>query len=76
MHLDVASVLFSAFVPQALLANMASLYAVYHGPKGLTEIADRVHGLTAVLAAGTKKLGLGLEANTFFDTLTIKVGCS
>ncbi|WIA42495.1 hypothetical protein OEZ86_008483 [Tetradesmus obliquus] len=58
---------------QALLANMAALYAVYHGPKGLTEIADRVHGLTAVLAAGAKKLGLAPTANNFFDTLTIKV---
>jgi glycine dehydrogenase len=58
---------------QALLANMASLYAVYHGPKGLTEIADRVHGLTAVLAAGAKKLGLAPIAENFFDTVTIKV---
>jgi glycine dehydrogenase len=58
---------------QALLANMASLYAVYHGPKGLTEIADRVHGLTAVLAAGAKKLGLTPTADNFFDTVTIKV---
>lgn len=37
---------------QALLANIAACYAVYHGPKGLTNIADRVHGLTAVLAKG------------------------
>eukprot|EP00882_Tetradesmus_deserticola_P027446 GHRQ01030381.1.p3 GENE.GHRQ01030381.1~~GHRQ01030381.1.p3 ORF type:complete len:113 (-),score=56.13 GHRQ01030381.1:152-490(-) len=58
---------------QALLANMASLYAVYHGPKGLTEIADRVHGLAAVLAAGAAKLGLEPTAESFFDTVTIKV---
>eukprot|EP00878_Enallax_costatus_P002717 GHUV01002906.1.p1 GENE.GHUV01002906.1~~GHUV01002906.1.p1 ORF type:complete len:1040 (+),score=283.63 GHUV01002906.1:423-3122(+) len=58
---------------QALLANMASLYAVYHGPEGLTAIADRVHGLTAVLAEGAKKLGLSTTADNFFDTLTINV---
>lgn len=58
---------------QALLANMASLYAVYHGPKGLTAIADRVHGLTAVLAEGAKKLGLSVTADNFFDTITINV---
>lgn len=58
---------------QALLANMASLFAVYHGPKGLTAIADRVHGLTAVLAAGVEKLGLSTTADNFFDTLTINV---
>ena len=44
--------------PQALLANIAALYGVYHGPKGLVEIADRVHGLAATLAAGAAKLGL------------------
>jgi hypothetical protein len=44
--------------PQALLANISALYGVYHGPKGLTEIADRVHGLAATLAEGAKKLGL------------------
>jgi hypothetical protein len=46
------------FTPQALLANISALYGVYHGPKGLTEIADRVHGLASTLAAGAKKLGL------------------
>lgn len=58
---------------QALLANMASLYGVYHGPEGLTRIADRVHGLACVLAAGAKKLGLSTVSDTFFDTLTVKV---
>ena len=43
---------------QALLANMASLYACYHGPEGLKKIAERVHSLTHILAAGLKKLGL------------------
>ena len=42
---------------QALLANMASMYAVYHGPEGLKEIAQRVHALTGILAAGLEKLG-------------------
>ena len=59
--------------PQALLANIAALYGVYHGPKGLTEIADRVHGLAATLAAGAKKLGLGVPAAPFFDTVAITV---
>ena len=38
---------------QALLANIAAMYAVYHGPQGLTDIANRVHGLAGLLAAGT-----------------------
>ena len=42
---------------QALLANMASLYAVYHGPEGLKKIAERIHKLTKILAAGLEKLG-------------------
>eukprot|EP00879_Flechtneria_rotunda_P015478 GHRR01016186.1.p1 GENE.GHRR01016186.1~~GHRR01016186.1.p1 ORF type:complete len:867 (+),score=288.87 GHRR01016186.1:388-2601(+) len=58
---------------QALLANMAALYAVYHGPEGLTRIADRVHGLAAVLAEAARKLGLQPVSDTFFDTVTIKV---
>ena len=44
--------------PQALLANISALYAVYHGPEGLKTIADRVHGLACVFAAGAKKMGL------------------
>jgi glycine dehydrogenase len=42
---------------QALLANMASMYAVYHGPEGLKKIAQRIHALTKILAAGLEKLG-------------------
>jgi glycine dehydrogenase len=42
---------------QVLLANIASMYAVYHGPKGLTQIANRVHHLTAILAKGLSALG-------------------
>ncbi len=58
---------------QALLANMASLYAVYHGPEGLKAIAGRVHGMTCVLARGLKDLGLSSVEGMFFDTLTFKV---
>ena len=59
---------------QVLLAVMASMYAVYHGPAGLATIAARVHRLTAVLAAGLKKLGLAIVNDTFFDTLTLATG--
>lgn len=58
---------------QALLANIAAMYAVYHGPEGLTAIADRTHGLAAVLAAGAKKLGLEVGDKPFFDTVRIGV---
>src|SRR5580704_16124988 len=57
---------------QALLAIMASMYAVYHGPKGLRTIAERVHRLTYVLAAGLKQLGLAPLNEHFFDTLTVR----
>ncbi len=56
---------------QALLANMASMYAVYHGPEGLKQIALRVHAFTAALAAGLKKLGFNGLDEPFFDTLKI-----
>ena len=56
---------------QALLANMAAMYAVYHGPDGLSKIADRVHGFAQVIAAHVEKLGFKIENETFFDTLTI-----
>ncbi len=58
---------------QALLANIASMYAVYHGPEGLKKIAERIHGLTAVLAGGLERLGFPPDNKTFFDTLTISV---
>jgi glycine dehydrogenase len=59
---------------QALLASMASMYAVYHGPEGLRGIARRVHQLTALLAAGLEKLpGIALRKQPFFDTLTVLV---
>ncbi|MEE1948087.1 aminomethyl-transferring glycine dehydrogenase [Pseudomonas alcaligenes] len=59
---------------QVLLANMASCYAVYHGPQGLKRIAQRVHRLTAVLAAGLEQKGVKRDNQFFFDTLTLDVG--
>ncbi|MBE4591080.1 glycine dehydrogenase (aminomethyl-transferring) [Vibrio navarrensis] len=59
---------------QALLANMASFYAVYHGAQGLRTIARRTHHMTAILAAGLTKTGFELAHNAFFDTITIKTG--
>ncbi|UTZ33145.1 aminomethyl-transferring glycine dehydrogenase [Vibrio campbellii] len=56
---------------QALLANMASFYAVYHGAEGLRTIARRTHHMTAILAAGLTKGGFELAHNSFFDTITI-----
>ena len=58
---------------QALLANMASLYACYHGPEGLRKIAERIHQLTARLASGLANLNFISINKTFFDTLTISV---
>ncbi|CAM0140339.1 glycine decarboxylase subunit P [Umbelopsis sp. WA50703] len=58
---------------QALLANMAAMYAVYHGPDGLKAIAQRIHNLTAVLAEGIKQSGHSIENPAFFDTLSVKV---
>ncbi|KAL0394165.1 UNVERIFIED_CONTAM: Glycine dehydrogenase (decarboxylating), mitochondrial [Sesamum latifolium] len=58
---------------QALLANMAAMYAVYHGPEGLKTIAQRVHGLAGTFAAGLKKLGsVEVQALPFFDTVKVK----
>jgi glycine dehydrogenase len=58
---------------QVLLAVMASMYAVYHGPQGLTEIAQRVRAHTALAAAGAAKLGLVARSGAFFDTLRFDV---
>ncbi|CAA0838407.1 Glycine dehydrogenase (decarboxylating) 1-mitochondrial [Striga hermonthica] len=58
---------------QALLANMAAMYAVYHGPEGLKTIAQRVHGLAGTFAAGLKKLGtVEVPGLPFFDTVKVK----
>ncbi|EGQ8805037.1 aminomethyl-transferring glycine dehydrogenase [Vibrio parahaemolyticus] len=59
---------------QALLANIASFYAVYHGAEGLRTIARRTHHMTAILAAGLTKGGFELAHNSFFDTITINTG--
>lgn len=59
---------------QALLAMIASMYAVYHGPGGLRRIAERVHLLTAVLAQGLRELGYAVVNQQFFDTLSIDSG--
>jgi glycine dehydrogenase len=59
---------------QVLLAVIASMYTVYHGPEGLTHIARTVHRRAAVLAAGLRKLGFAPASEAFFDTLTIEVG--
>jgi glycine dehydrogenase len=59
---------------QVLLAVIASMYAVYHGPEGLTEIARTVHRRSAVLAAGLRQLGFKLVSDAFFDTVTVDVG--
>ncbi|HCE3738296.1 aminomethyl-transferring glycine dehydrogenase [Vibrio parahaemolyticus] len=59
---------------QALLANMASFYAVYHGAEGLRTIARRTHHMTAILAAGLTKGGFELAHNSFFDTIAINTG--
>ena len=56
---------------QALLANMASMYAIYHGPEGLKQIAQRIHTLTEVLAAGLEKLGFKIASAPRFDTIRI-----
>ncbi|PAJ74097.1 glycine dehydrogenase (aminomethyl-transferring) [Pseudoalteromonas sp. NBT06-2] len=58
---------------QVLLANMAAFYAVYHGPDGLKVIANRIHRLADILAAGTTAKGLAPVNSTFFDTLTFSV---
>src|SRR5882672_10887259 len=59
---------------QVLLAVIASMYAVYHGPEGLTHIAKTVHRRAAVLAAGLKRLGFAPGSETFFDTVTVDAG--
>ena len=58
---------------QALLANMASLYACYHGAEGLKKIAERVHCLTQVLAAGLSKLGHRVVTTNCFDTIRVQL---
>ena len=56
---------------QVLLANIASMYAVYHGPDGLHKIANRIHHLTNLMAEGLQHLGCQLSSHRFFDTLRV-----
>ncbi len=58
---------------QVLLAVVASMYAVYHGPEGLRAIATRTHRYAAVLAAALRQGGLDVEHEAFFDTLSVRV---
>ena len=61
---------------QVLLAVIASMYAVYHGPRGLRAIAERVHRLTSQLAEGLRTLGLKITRENFFDTIRVEVESS
>src|SRR5205823_7478765 len=56
---------------QVLLAVIAGMYAVYHGPEGLAKIARRVHRYTAILRAGLQRLGIDVAPSAFLDTLTL-----
>ncbi|KAA9002696.1 aminomethyl-transferring glycine dehydrogenase [Affinibrenneria salicis] len=58
---------------QVLLANIAGMYAVFHGPDGLRRIAERIHRLTDILAAGLRQGGMTLRHPGWFDTLTVEV---
>jgi len=58
---------------QVLLAVLAGLYAVYHGPDRLRSVARKVHRMTRILAEGLKRLGFDIETEAFFDTLTVVV---
>ena len=59
---------------QVLLAVIASMYAVFHGPRGLRAIAERVHRTAALLADGLAALGFTVGPDAFFDTITVEVG--
>ena len=59
---------------QVLLAVIASMYAVYHGPERLAAIARRIHELAATLAAGVERLGYTLTSDEYFDTISVELG--
>src|SRR5213594_2197328 len=61
---------------QVLLAAIASMYAVYHGPRGLRAIAERIHRLTSQLADGLQALGCTIAHKNFFDTIRVEVESS
>lgn len=56
---------------QALLANMSAMFAVYHGPKGLKDIANRIHNATIILSRGLQSAGHIIENDVFFDTIRV-----
>ena len=58
---------------QVLLAVMAGMYGVYHGPEGLRRIASKIYGLTRLTKLGLEELGVEVQNETFFDTLTVKI---
>jgi glycine dehydrogenase len=59
---------------QALLANISAFYAVYHGPEGLTTIANRIHRMTCLTANAIKNAGFNVPESNIFDTFTVDVG--
>ncbi|MCG8415408.1 MAG: glycine dehydrogenase (aminomethyl-transferring), partial [Pseudomonadales bacterium] len=59
---------------QVLLANISAMYAMYHGPDGIRRIANRIHRLTHILAAGLQQQGITVVNDNFFDTITLAVG--
>lgn len=61
---------------QVLLANIAALYTMYHGPAGIKKIAQRIHRLTSILATGLEQAGSVLVNKNYFDTLTVKIDAS
>ncbi|NKB34567.1 MAG: aminomethyl-transferring glycine dehydrogenase [Pseudomonadales bacterium] len=58
---------------QVLLANIAALFAMYHGPEGIKKIAARIHRLTTILAQGLEQAGMTVVNESYFDTLTVKI---
>ncbi len=58
---------------QVLLANIAALYAVYHGSQGIRKIANRIHRFTSILAMGLQKSGIQIVNKNYFDTLTVRI---
>jgi glycine dehydrogenase len=73
-HIKRASATSNICTAQALLANMASFYCVYHGPTGLTEIADRIHNAARAFALGVEMVGhTVVNKNAFFDAVTVKL---
>lgn len=71
-HIKRAKATSNICTAQALLAVMASMYAVYHGPKGLRNIAQNIHLKTNILADGLKDLGVNVITQNYFDTIAIK----